>query len=144
MMSARIRRHLTVIREKHGDLESACNRCGACCHAQVAVNGVRVVVKALYCKYLEHDAEGRSRCTVYAERREKAPWCLDAPAGLTLQAFPDECPYVDGLTAYKGPEVLNEFQHRLIEPIVREALSGEPCPPWAEVEAWNRFLERKK
>ena len=140
MRNEEFRKHITAVTERHGSLEKACNRCGACCHPEIAISGTRVVVKGIGCKYLACGEDGKSTCTVYPRRHELAPWCATLRRGLVISLFPDDCPYVDGLPHYHGPEALSSFKYDIVAPLIRERLAGEVCPPWADPDAWDRYL----
>ena len=138
----RIRRHLRVIEQQRGgDLEALCLHCGSCCYAAAEVNGVRVLVKTLRCKHLAFDGAGQSRCTVYAERHERAPWCQSLELAIDKGLLAHDCPYVATLTGYQGPVLLQAVEDRAVEAALREQHRGEPCPPWADPAAWSAFLE---
>jgi uncharacterized cysteine cluster protein YcgN (CxxCxxCC family) len=143
MKAELVRKHMRSLAGRlGGDLEGACTHCGSCCHPVVFVNGVRIVVKAIGCRFLARGDDGKSRCTVYDERAAKAPWCMDLRRGLKVEVFPDDCPYVEGLDRYKGPEVLNEFRYGLVEGLLRDAMKEDACPPWADPAAWEAFVKR--
>ncbi len=137
-----IRRHLRVIRDRNGgDLEKACVHCGACCYAKVSANGVSVLVRSLRCRFLSVDATGKSRCTVYGDRRGKAPWCHELPDAIAKSILPGACPYVASMVGYTGPSVLGGPDYRAVEAALRESLRGTACPDWADPAAWKSFVE---
>ncbi len=136
-----VKRHLKVLEaESGGDLESLCSHCGACCYAKVEVDGAPVVIKSLRCKYLAFDDAGQSRCTVYGDRRRKAPWCKSLELGIEARIFPQECPYVATLGDYTGPRALDAAAYREAESKVRAKLRGKPPEAWADPAAWAAFL----
>ncbi len=136
-----VRRHLRVLQaESGGDLEALCSHCGACCHAKVEVDGAPVVIKALRCKHLELDATGQSRCAVYGDRRQKAPWCKSLELGIAVRIFPQECPYVATLSDYTGPRSLAAAAYREAESKVRARLRGRPPEEWADPAEWAAFV----
>ncbi len=135
------RRHLAVVREQHGgDLEKACVHCAACCHASVPINGRLILVKALRCKFLRVAADGKSQCSVYADRAARAPWCKSLEIAIDDRLFPDPCPYVRGLDGYEGPAILDEIPYRLIEDRVIGELRRRPMEPWANPAEWNAYV----
>ncbi len=135
-----VRRHLRIVRDRHGgDLEKACVHCGACCYAKVKANDVAVLVKSLRCKFLAVDATGKSRCSVYADRERKAPWCHSLHEGIAKSVFPQACPYVATLRDYSGPVMLSGSDYRAVEQALRDALRGAECPEWADPKAWQAF-----
>ncbi len=137
-----IRRHLRVVRDRQGgDLEKACVHCGACCYAKVTANDVPVLVKSLRCKFLAVDATGKSRCSVYADRERKAPWCHSLQDGIAKSVFPQACPYVATLHGYTGPVMLSGSDYHAVEQSLREALRGTTCPEWADPTAWQAFVD---
>ncbi len=136
-----IQKHLRIVRDRHrGDLEKACHQCGGCCHAKVQLNGTWFLVKGLSCKYLRPDPSGGTRCAVYSERHEKAPWCQDLALAIEEGSFPALCPYVNGLHGYHGPVHVDGADARLVEAVLRERLRGKPRREWADPAAWDAFM----
>ncbi len=136
-----VRKHLAVVRERHGgDLERACVHCSACCVARVRVGDTTVFLRSLRCKYLQADAAGESRCAVYDQRFEKAPWCMGIEEAITKAVFPNGCPYVEGLSGYQGPELLPDAAYAVVVDEFRNHHRGEQPPAWADPSAWNEFV----
>ena len=137
-----IRKHLRVLRDRHdGDLEGVCVHCAACCYAHVPVDGRPVLIRSLRCKFLAVDHDGKSRCTVYADRREKAPWCQNLEKAIAQEIFPQECPYVQGHGGYRGPQLLDEASYREVLERLRADWRDRPREPWADPEEWQAFLD---
>jgi uncharacterized cysteine cluster protein YcgN (CxxCxxCC family) len=136
-----IRKHLAVLQQRHGDLEKLCVDCGACCYAHVPANGVTVLIRSLRCKFLAVDGAGKSRCTVYAGRHEKAPWCEKLDEGIGHEIFPQACPYVDTLAGYRGPSELDEDDYRAVVDKLRRDWRDGPRKAWADPAEWQAFMD---
>lgn len=54
----------------------------------------------IHCKYLDRATR---RCTVYPRRHELNPMCMPIPQAIEKRLLPTDCPYVTGLTDYRGP-----------------------------------------
>ncbi len=137
-----IRKHLRVLRDQHGgSLDAACVHCGLCCFAHVPVEGGRpILIRSLRCKFLAVDAGGQSRCTVYADRHEKAPWCKNLEEAITEEIFPQACPYVERYGGYQGPQQLDEEGYREAEARLRAAWRDRPPEPFADPDEWQAFM----
>ena len=70
--------------------EARCNNCGKCCYQKVII-GRYVYITPFPCEYLDTNT---NLCTVYDRRHELNPKCLSVKAGLKVNAFPVDCPYV--------------------------------------------------
>jgi len=79
--------------------EALCRRCGRCCYEKLIV-GRTVITTNIPCKYL--DLKTRL-CTVYEQRSEVNPSCIDVEQGLKMGVFPADCPYVAGIDGYVAP-----------------------------------------
>lgn len=79
--------------------ERLCRRCGRCCYKKFVVNNV-VYQTSLPCEYLD---ESGKQCTVYEQRHEVCPSCLDVPTGIEMGVLPADCPYVQGIPDYVPP-----------------------------------------
>lgn len=70
--------------------EKLCNNCGKCCYKKVLI-GRTVYITPFPCEYLDTNT---NLCTIYDRRQELNPLCLSVPDGMTVSAFPSDCPYV--------------------------------------------------
>ena len=86
--------------------EALCTNCGACCFLTVRIGGGWGNGSTMRCPYLEGDAPGGYRCTVYADRYARAPWCKPIEAFVAQGAAPRDCPYTSGIDDYQGSTVL--------------------------------------
>ena len=80
--------------------EALCRRCGRCCYEKFIVDG-HVFTTRTPCRHLDVKT---NLCTVYEERFEVNPQCLDVAGGIVFHAFPADCPYVRGLRDYLPSE----------------------------------------
>jgi hypothetical protein len=77
--------------------EALCQRCGVSCHAATMLgDGRNIVVEGLHCRFYGVAPDGKPGCTVYTERRKKAPWCLQVDAAKAIGALREGCPYMQG------------------------------------------------
>jgi uncharacterized cysteine cluster protein YcgN (CxxCxxCC family) len=141
MTPGQIRKHLHVLREAEGDLEKLCVHCSACCYAHVTANQIPMVIKSLRCKFLAVEGDGKSHCTVYAERREKAPWCKNLDEAIAQEIFPQACPYVDTFTGYVGPRELAQPDYRAVLDQLRRDWRDGPRKDWADPAEWQAFMD---
>lgn len=79
--------------------EALCRRCGRCCYHKLVVGDLVIALKDP-CTYLDANTK---LCTIYENRFELNPDCLNIERGIARRAFPEDCPYVADLTYYKGP-----------------------------------------
>jgi Fe-S-cluster containining protein len=70
--------------------EKLCNNCGKCCYKKILV-GRTVYITPFPCEFLD---TATNLCTIYDRRKELNPLCLSVPEGMTVSAFPSDCPYV--------------------------------------------------
>ena len=70
--------------------EKLCNNCGKCCYKKIRVGRI-VYITPFPCEFLD---TGANLCTIYDRRHELNPLCLDVYDGMTVNAFPSDCPYV--------------------------------------------------
>ena len=80
--------------------EALCRRCGRCCYEKFIVDG-HVFTTRKPCPHLHVQT---CLCTVYEERFQVNPRCLDVEQGIKLGVFPASCPYVQGLRDYLPSE----------------------------------------
>lgn len=136
--------------------ESLCRRCGVSCHTPIQMGSRLVVIPEIHCRFLEHDAEGRSACGIYDKRHEIAPWCRTAEEAIPLQALAHDCPYAAGIEGFKGKRWAKDWEHQAIarvlrEKLIQEGLTIEDSPEsalrllgegwtYAESEDGTRFL----
>ncbi|MSP90421.1 MAG: hypothetical protein EXR79_01225 [Myxococcales bacterium] len=137
--------------------EATCRRCGASCHVAVPIQGRTVVVPGLHCQFLAADGPGRFRCTVYADRFARAPWCHAARDVVSQGFLADDCPY--GTPAGMGKVRLTDAEFDAVWPAVLRKLRSWGVPtyigraallaevarrqgePWA-LEAFPGFSDR--
>lgn len=122
--------------------EALCSRCGVSCHAAVPVNGLAVVVPGLACRFLDEEAGGTFRCTVYERRLEVAPWCHTADEALASGLLAQDCPYARGLSGYRGKVRLHRRLLVRVLPAIREELIVHGAPSWVSEEGCLRVLEQ--
>lgn len=84
-----------------GDLEALCTHCGDCCQFAFRIDGPdgqqRYRLPALSCRHLLRQDDGTTRCAVYHDRAEQAPWCSkDLQSQLTQGVCSSRCAYVQG------------------------------------------------
>jgi hypothetical protein len=106
------------------------------------VGALAVVVADLHCKFLVPESGGGFRCSVYAERFERAPWCHTAEDALAKGLLSQTCGYVAGLPGYRGkvrlhPRIEAEALPRILEVVLRNGV-----PVGASTEGIARFLAR--
>ena len=112
--------HLRIL-EKSKPLEDYCTSCGKCCKGKVELKkGVSVMIDHLACKFLGKD----NNCTVYPERFEKAPWCLDTEAMIVKGAAAHDCPYIIDLKGYVAPLELEKSDFDKIKPLVKAVVKS--------------------
>jgi|GEM_PF-2413032 len=70
--------------------ERLCNNCGKCCYKKIIV-GRTVFITPFPCEYLDTQS---NLCTIYERRHELNPFCLSIKDGFSVNAFPEDCPYV--------------------------------------------------
>ena len=70
--------------------EALCNRCGKCCYKKIIV-GRMVLITPFPCEFLDTHTNA---CTVYENRHEKNPHCLNMAEGFKHRAFPADCTYL--------------------------------------------------
>ncbi len=132
-----IQEHLDTL-SKSKSLESYCNNCGDCCSPSVLVKSTRtspfkVLVKDLKCKFSK-SVNGDNTCTVYNERFNKAPWCLDLKGMIKGGVAPLHCPYVETLKGYSPTLELNDPQYKTVLPLLKKAVSEGDVSPFASLD----------
>lgn len=70
--------------------EKLCTNCGKCCYKKIMVGRI-VYITPFPCEFLDTNT---NLCTIYDRRKELNPLCLSVPEGMTVSAFPTDCPYV--------------------------------------------------
>lgn len=80
-------RHATDGNAEH---EGLCTQCGKCCYKKIIVGNL-IVITPFPCEFLD---TATNLCTVYEERFEKNPYCLNIEQGMNASAFPPDCGYV--------------------------------------------------
>ncbi len=70
--------------------EKLCTNCGKCCYKKLLVGRI-VYITPFPCEFLDTKT---NLCTIYDRRKELNPLCLSVPEGMTVSAFPTDCPYV--------------------------------------------------
>lgn len=135
--------HLRILNKSQ--LESMCVDCGACCHPAVPIaKGVTAIVPDLQCKYLGRADDGKTNCTVYEQRFEKAGgWCNDLATAIAKGLFPDPCPYVKDMPGYDGPVLLESHTYNLVKPQIHRAIIAKGIPDWASEHMWKVFVGGK-
>jgi hypothetical protein len=117
------------------EYEAKCERCGISCHAAVVLDGRQIVLEGLHCTFF---GEGVG-CTVYADRFERAPWCLHSLPADTMGALREGCPYQSGRGA-RGKERVEPEEYRVLWPRLAEALLAIPSP--TPHFTWPKFVGR--
>ena len=121
---------------KSQPLESYCTNCGACCRPSIVVKSFnrspfKILVKDLGCKF-NKSIDGKSTCTVYSERFQKASWCMDLKGMVKEGVAPGDCPYVDTLKGYQPTLELDMPQYNNVLPLLRKAVSSGDTTPFAD------------
>lgn len=131
------------MRRTDQDWESQCTRCGASCHFAVVVNGLPVVVDDLHCKFLEFDPDGRTRCSVYSERFERAPWCQHASEAVEQGLLAQGCAYTQKRAGYRGKTRLHRRLMDRARPTILAHILEVGVPIGASVDGLRRYLRRE-
>jgi len=105
--------------------EALCRRCGMSCHTPIQLGSKVVIIPEIHCRFLEHDAEGKSACSVYANRHEIAPWCRTAEEAVGLNALAHDCPYAAGIPGFSGKRWAKDWEHEAIARVLRVKLATE-------------------
>ena len=138
----RIEEHLKKLSEKK-PLEEYCTDCGACCRPSVLIAEggklkLRVLLKDVYCKFMKVKG-GKSRCSVYKDRFNKAPWCANLKEMIQQGIAPHDCPYITELEGYIPSVDLDDTDYKEILPFLKSALkSGDTSP--IEKKDLDKFL----
>ena len=98
--------------------EELCTRCGKCCTEKVEVDGT-IYISKKYCRFLDPETK---LCTVYENRFEAEPGCMEVPEGVKAGIFPADCPYIEGIKGYKP--AVEEWDDPAVDEAIRE-LIGE-------------------
>ena len=109
--------------------ESKCQRCGVCCRAAVGIkDGRHIVVPGLTCVYFGIRASnGRPTCTVYADRFEKAPWCLHSEEASVLGGLSIDCAYrMESSVKGEGKEMVPDAEFDRLWPEIAETILATP------------------
>lgn len=122
--------------EKH---ESLCRRCGKCCRYRVRRAGGGFYYTPFHCPWLDREAK---TCTIYENRRELRAQCCSIEKAARISVLPNDCPYVQGIKGYEGPEEFPDFWEQSDEVIQAIANSYDPPISAVEVEAVKRDWER--
>ena len=127
------------VKQRFAD-EDICLRCGKCCHSAVKVKD-QMVMLPLQCKYLAKDREGGTFCTVY-NIRDLTGWCQRINVeSVRKELFPPECPYMEGVSGYKGKIELSDEEFDEIKPILRNIFRAIDRPEYLRKKDWDWFLE---
>ena len=125
-------------------LEDMCVNCGLCCYAQIDLGKGKAFIPELRCKHLTVEKNtGKSCCSVYEDRHEKANWCLPLAEAVSKGIFPDQCPYVKDLKSYVGSAILSDEAYQAIRPSIQKAVSEKGKPDWVSDSHWQEFLKTK-
>jgi len=92
-----------------------CKRCGRCCYHKLIIDDLVIAIREP-CIHLDTDT---NLCTIYEDRFKINPGCLNIERGIARRAFPEDCPYVYGLTYYRAP--IYGLSHGEIEQLTRDA-----------------------
>jgi uncharacterized cysteine cluster protein YcgN (CxxCxxCC family) len=93
------------------------------CHTPILLDKQPVIIPELRCKYLAHDeASGEFSCTVYERRHEVAPWCKSVPESIPTGALAWDCPYVAGVSGYRGKRWAKDWERGPILQAVRSSI----------------------
>jgi uncharacterized cysteine cluster protein YcgN (CxxCxxCC family) len=126
--------HLRIL-EKQKPLEDYCNNCGDCCRPSVHIKNKgkdgKVLVPDLSCKFLSEETK---KCSVYKNRHNKAPWCVDLKSMISKGLAPSDCPYVEGLGGYIPTLKLDSDLHKSIVPLLKLAISRGPKEPYNQIK----------
>ena len=87
----------------------------------VGVNGTRVALRRVVCKFLEVDKQdaAKTRCSVYRNRFHKAPWCMSVGSCLDEHRLPNDCPYVKDDPEYTSQGNV-DYVSPVLEPLIFE------------------------
>ena len=99
--------------------ETLCKRCGRCCYHKLIIDDLVIALKNP-CIHLNTDT---NLCTIYENRFEINPGCLNIERGIARRAFPEDCPYVTDISYYKGP--IYGLSYEEIEQLTRDADTEE-------------------
>ena len=100
------------------------------------IYGRQIVVEHLHCKFLVLEAPGRTSCSVYEERFEKAPWCMPYTLALKMNAYAKDCPYVENGV---GKERVPEEEYERLWPRIAEDITARQAVP--ANFTWAKFFE---
>lgn len=127
------------IKERFAD-EGLCRRCGICCHSSIRIKDKMVLLKDLPCKYLIIREDEKTFCSVY-NIKELTGWCHRiSPESVRKQLFPSDCPYVEGISHYKGKIDLPKEEFEEIKPILKNIFKGLPRPEYVRPRHWDNFI----
>jgi len=137
----KIKIHLDIM-AKSKPLESYCTNCGACCRPGVEIRKSasvrRISVNDLSCKFMKSEGD-ESQCAVYAQRFEKAPWCVNTQEMLVKGLVPLDCPYAEGIAEYVPTTVLSKGQYSQLVPLLRLGISNGSREPYDKA-AYEEFM----
>jgi len=120
--------------------ENLCRRCGLCCHSAIRIKGRMVVLRDLPCKFLAYAPDGLAFCTVY-KIRLLTGWCHKISVeSIRKELFPPDCPYVRGVTGYKGKVELSSQEFESIKPALVHIFKDLHKPEFVREKHWQRFI----
>jgi len=84
--------------------------------------------------------DGKSKCSVYKDRFNKAPWCANLKEMIVQGIAPGDCPYITELEGYKPSIDLNDTEYKDLLPFLKLGLkSGDTSP--IDKKDLDKFLD---
>ncbi len=102
--------HYSPLQQLFQQGEDLCTRCGKCCFFKKELEDESKIFTSTPCDYLEFLDDGTTKCSVYANRHQVAPWCLPLDQAIAKGCLPKECPYVQNIPNYRAPLELAKKQ----------------------------------
>ena len=139
-LSKSIDSHLENL-SKSKPIEEHCTNCGGCCRPSVKVvrkgyRDVNIFTNDLYCKFMTFD-DGKSNCSIYKSRFDKAPWCADLKTMIIKGVAPQDCPYVNTLDGYKSAIELESPSYGQFLPLLKSAIGSGDRSPFSDEDLEN-------
>jgi uncharacterized cysteine cluster protein YcgN (CxxCxxCC family) len=128
---------------KSADSEDLCRRCGISCHPAAKVGVLRVVLPDVHCKFLGHEEDGKTFCTVYDRRFSEAPWCLTAKEAAPRHLLSQDCLYHGerrdrGGKAFLHPRILASIRPQIVEQVLTHGV-----PHWVTLKGIDALLSQE-
>ena len=122
--------------------EKICNRCGICCHPSFQIGIRKIIIEQIHCKFLKKEQNGKTYCSVYDSRFDKAPWCLTLKQAIRQQMLAHNCPYVKNINGFNGKFTLSSKILKNYYPEIEKHILKYGIPSWCSIADAVKFFKK--